>query len=233
MNIGAISQYRPVRAASLPLFKNRYEAGRQLANVLLRLRLQQPIVLALPRGGVPLGFEVAQSLHAPLDILLVRKIGVPEMPEVALGAVVDGSAHQTIWDTSLVNDLRLKTTELETLKQQQLEEIERRRHLYRGSKPLPTLNGKTAIVVDDGIATGSTMKAALLALAKTEIAALVVATPVAPPDVWESIMPLVDQGVCLYCPEPFGSVGQCYDHFEQLEDQEVIDLLRRADLSTS
>ncbi len=216
-------------AADVPLFSNRREAGRRLASALLPLRLQQPIVLALPRGGVPIGFEIAQSLSAPLDILLVRKIGVPGMPEVALGAVVDGSAHQVVWNKRLFNTLKLKNTELEALTQQQLEEIERRRQLYRGSKPPFALAGKTAIVVDDGIATGSTMKAALRALERTEIAALVVATPVAPPDVWESILRVADQGVCLYCPEPFGAVGRYYSDFEQLEDQEVIDLLIRAD----
>lgn len=217
----------------LPLFNNRRDAGRRLAHELLPLRLRSPLVLALPRGGVPIGFEIAQSLHAPLDILLVRKIGVPGMPEVALGAVVDGRAHQVVWNERLVKALKLKNTDLETLKQQQLQEIERRRQVYRGSKPPPILAGKTVIVVDDGIATGSTMKAALSALRFTEIAALVVATPVAPPDVWESILRLIDQGICLYCPEPFGAVGRYYGYFEQLEDQEVIDLLRCADLSTN
>ncbi len=216
-------------AADLPLFNNRRDAGKQLANALFQLRLHQPIVLALPRGGVPIGFEIAQSLHVPLDILLVRKIGVPGMPELALGAVVDGNAHQVVWNESLVNALKLKNIELEVLMQQQLEEIERRRQLYRGSKSPLALKGRTAIVVDDGIATGSTMKAALRGLANTEIAALLVATPVAPLDVWESILGLIDQGVCLYCPEPFGAVGRYYSYFEQLEDQEVINLLMRAD----
>ncbi len=217
----------------LPLFNNRHAAGKQLADALLHLHLQNPIVLALPRGGVPVGFEIARSLNAPLDILLVRKIGVPSMPEVALGAVVDGSAHQVVWNESLVRALQIKNAELETLKQSQLHEIERRRTLYRGTKSPPDLAGKTVIVVDDGIATGSTMQVALAALRRIGVAVLVVATPVAPPDVWNSILHTIDNGICLFCPEPFGAVGRYYAHFEQLEDQEVIDLLARADLPFS
>ncbi len=222
-----------MRESYWPLFNNRHAAGQQLARALLSFHLLHPVVLALPRGGLPIGFEIAQSLNAPLDILLVRKIGVPSMPEVALGAVVDGSAHQVVWNESLIEALQFKNNDLEALKQQQLHEIERRRQIYRGTKLPPDLVGKTVIVVDDGIATGSTMKVALAALRRIKVAALVVATPVAPLDVWHSILRLIDKGVCLFCPQPFGSVGQYYDHFEQLEDQEVIDLLARADLSAN
>jgi putative phosphoribosyl transferase len=215
----------------LTLFRNRHEAGKQLAQALLPLHLRQPLVLALPRGGVPIGFEIACFFDAPLDILLVRKIAMPSMPEVALGAVVDGNAHQVVWNEGLARTLQLEEADLETLKQQQLQEIERRRQAYQGATLPPSLVGRSVIMVDDGIATGSTMKVALKALRHTKAAALIVAVPVAPPDVWADIAQLVDHGVCLHCPKPFGAVGQYYSDFEQLKDQQIVDLLAKANLS--
>ncbi len=211
-----------------PLFKDRRDAGQQLARALTRFQIDQPIALALPRGGVPVGFEIAQSLKAALNILLVRKIGVPGMPELAAGAVVDGAVHQTVWNEKLIQTLRLDRATLEAQKQMQLREIERRRQIYPGAQRPCALSGRNIVIVDDGIATGSTIQAALIALRRADVKTRVIAVPVAPKDVWKMVLPAADRGVCLFHPEPFGAVGQYYRNFEQLEDKNVIDLLAHA-----
>jgi putative phosphoribosyl transferase len=209
-------------------FQNRADAGRKLARALLHLKHERPVVLALPRGGVPVGFQVAQELGAPLDVALVRKIGAPGQPELGLGAVVDGEDPQVVLNHDLVELVRPSRRYLEDEEKRQLAEIERRRAVYRpGRAPIP-LQGRTVIVVDDGIATGGTMKAVLQALANVGAKRVVLAVPVAPSDTLRELASLVDEVVCLMTPEPFYAVGSFYRDFAQTTDEEVIDLLGRA-----
>jgi len=207
------------------MFANRRTAGRQLAARLHHLRQDQPLVLALPRGGVPVGFEVAQELGAPLDILLVRKIGVPWQPELALGAVVDGADPQVLINEGLVSELAVARSYITSETVRQLSEIERRRRVYLGDKPPPALAGRTIIIVDDGIATGSTVRAALRAVRKAGAGRIVLAVPVAPEDTIEQLGAEVDDTVCLSSPSPFIAVGAHYSEFTQLADADVVALL--------
>jgi putative phosphoribosyl transferase len=209
-------------------FRDRLDAGRKLAHALLHLKDEKPVVLALPRGGVPVGFEVAVALEAPLDVVLVRKIGAPGQPELGLGAVVDGTSPQLVLNEELVQLVRPGRLYLEAEEKRQLAEIERRRALYRPGRAPLSLAGRTAIAVDDGIATGGTMKAVLLALRGSGVHRLVLAVPVAPPDTLQELAPLADEAVCLMSPEPFYSVGSHYRDFTQTTDEEVIHLLARA-----
>src|SRR5215472_310806 len=207
------------------MFADRRTAGRQLAARLYHLRQEEPLVLALPRGGVPVGFEVARELDAPLDILLVRKIGVPWQPELALGAVVDGADPQVLINEDLAGELAVERSYITTETARQLSEIERRRRVYLGDKPPPALSGRTIIIVDDGIATGSTVRAALGAVRKAGVRRIVLAVPVAPEDTIEQLRAEVDEIVCLSSPSPFIAVGAHYGEFPQLGDAEVIALL--------
>lgn len=211
-----------------PPFIDRRDAGRQLAAALMHLRPEQPVVLALPRGGVPVGYEVARALGAPLDVLLVRKIGAPGFPELGLGAVVDGRRHQLVLNEALVNRLRPAPGYLEAEEQRQLQEIERRRKVYCGERPPVEVRGRTVIVVDDGIATGGTMMASLQALARDEVARLVFAVPVAAPSALDDLCGKADDAVCLLSPPDFQAVGQFYDNFAQTTDEEVVALLNAA-----
>lgn len=210
------------------VFADRGEAGRLLAERLLRLGLERPVVLALPRGGVPVGFAVARALDAPLDLVLVRKIGAPGQPELAVGAVVDGSRPETVLNRDIVRHLGLSERWIEAAAAAQLAEIERRRRLYFAGRARAPVEGRTVIVVDDGIATGATMQAALHATRRAGPKTLVLAVPVAPPDTLERLRPDCDQIVCLTAPERFMAVGSFYADFTQVEDDEVRDLLRRA-----
>lgn len=209
-------------------FRDRIDAGRRLARALLHLKEARPIVLGLPRGGVPVAFEVAAALAAPLDVVLVRKIGAPGQPELGLGAVVDGAEPQIVLNEELVQLVRPGRAYLEAEERRQLAEIERRRALYRPDGAPLSLAGRTAIVVDDGIATGGTMKAVLLALKSAGVYRVALAVPVAPPDTLQELAPLADEVVCLMSPEPFYSVGSHYRDFAQTTDEEVIHLLARA-----
>jgi predicted phosphoribosyltransferase/pimeloyl-ACP methyl ester carboxylesterase len=209
-------------------FQNRADAGRKLGRALLHLKHEKPVILALPRGGVPVAFQVAQELGAPLDVLLVRKIGAPGQPELGLGAVVDGDNPQIVLNDELIELVRPSRRYLESEEKRQLAEIERRRAVYRpGRAPIP-LQGRTVIVVDDGIATGGTMKAGLQALAKVGTRRIVLAVPVAPSETLRELARLVDEAVCLMTPQPFYAVGVFYRDFTQTTDEEVIDLLGRA-----
>jgi putative phosphoribosyl transferase len=208
-------------------FMDRSDAGRKLAAALLHLRTARPVVLALPRGGVPVGYEVAQALGAPLQIILARKIGAPGQPELGLGAVVDGSPPQAVLNDELVRLLEPGEGYLEDEVQHQIGEIQRRRALYGISGGAVDLTGRTAIVVDDGIATGGTVKAVLQALNQRPHARLVLAVPVAPSDSLRELAPLADEIVCLTTPDPFYAVGAHYQDFSQTTDAEVIDILRR------
>jgi putative phosphoribosyl transferase len=210
------------------IFDDRTEAGRLLAGELTRFASERPVVLALPRGGVPIGFEIARALNAPLDVVLVRKIGAPFQPELAVGAVVDGSSPETVLNRDVLEHFQIEDSYVAAAGRQQLEEIERRRHLYLAGRPKVEIAGRSAIVVDDGIATGATMEAALRATRRREPRRLVLATPVAPPETIERLRPEVDEVVCLATPQYFGAIGAFYRDFRQLSDHDVIRLLAEA-----
>ena len=207
------------------LFADRADAGRQLAERLRALSLTDPVVLALPRGGVPVGYEIARALQAPLDVLLVRKIGAPGQEEFALGAVVEGEPPIVVLNEAV--PARFKAyVRAETSRQ--AEEIERRREVYRDSGPLTRVEGRTAIVVDDGIATGATFRAALEAMKRMDAAKVIAAIPVAPAETLPVVRNLADEVVCLASPETFYAVGLHYGDFTQTPDEEVVGLLAAA-----
>jgi putative phosphoribosyl transferase len=209
----------------LTMFSNRIEAGRRLAAELARFKDQQPVVLALPRGGVPIGAEIARALDAPLDLVLVRKIGAPFQPELAIGAVVDGSRPETVLNHEIVEGFEIPESYLREETARQLAEIERRRRRYLAGRERAEVAGHTAIVVDDGIATGATMRAALHATRRAGPKRLVLAVPVAPPDTIEQLRGEVDEVVCLEMPVFFGAIGAFYRDFHQLSDDDVVRLL--------
>ena len=209
-------------------FADRADAGRRLAGKLAHLKDRRPVVLALPRGGVAIGFEIARALDAPLDIVLVRKIGVPWQPELALGAVSDGAAAETFIDAALEKELPLPEHYVEEETARQLAEIERRRTIYCADRPPLDVKDRTAIVVDDGIATGATMRVALRAVRRRAPARLVLAVPVAPPDTLAELGKEADEAICLDTPEMLGAIGFYYRDFHQMSDAEVTDLLARA-----
>jgi putative phosphoribosyl transferase len=209
-------------------FADREAAGRQLATKLAHLKDKQPVVLALPRGGVTVGFEIAQALGAPLDIVLVRKIGVPWQPELAIGAVTDGAGADTFIDEDLAKALDIPESYVQEETARQIEEIERRRKSYRAGRPPLDVTGCTAIVVDDGVATGATMRVALRAVRRRNPAHLVLAVPVAPPETLAQLREEADEAICLATPLMFGAIGFYYRDFHQMSDEEVTDLLARA-----
>lgn len=207
------------------IFDDRHQAGRLLAERLGHLQEENPIVLALPRGGVPVGFEIARALKAPLDVILVRKIGAPAQPELALGAVVDGARAQTIINEEVREMLGVPEAYLREQTQRQLEEIDRRRGLYLGDRPYLDIEDRSVIIVDDGIATGSTVQAALKAVRLARPRRIVLAVPVAPPETIEALGEQVDEVVCLMTPGWFGAISRFYLDFHQIGDDEVVDYL--------
>ncbi|MEW6703664.1 MAG: phosphoribosyltransferase family protein [Pseudomonadota bacterium] len=207
------------------VFEDRADAGRQLAARLRQLQLDEPVVLALPRGGVPVAAEVARALKAPLDLLLVRKIGAPAQPELAVAAVADGGEPALEIDEET---LALSGTPRDYVHHEvprQLREIERRRRLYLGARVPLELQGRTAVLVDDGIATGTTVRAAITALRWRKPARIVLAVPVAPAEELPRLRGEVDELVCLSAPEFFGAVGSHYRDFAQTSDEEVMALM--------
>jgi len=208
-------------------FIDRTDAGRRLAKALALYKKEQPVVLALPRGGVPVAAEVATLLDAPLDLILVRKIGVPFQPELAMGAVVDGVKPVIVRNKEVIQLSGVSETDFNTICDEQLAEIERRRKLYLDDRPHPKLTGRTVIVVDDGIATGATTRAALHAMRMRRPSKLVLAVPVAPADTLKKLRGEADDIVCLEDYEDFGAIGLFYSDFRQVSDAEVIDILAR------
>jgi len=208
-------------------FRDRREAGQVLASQLLAYANRPDVlVLALPRGGVPVGFEVAQALHAPLDVLLMRKLGVPGQEELAMGALASGGIR--LLNRQVVHALRIPRDVIEEVTAAEQRELQRREQLYRDDRPQPEVQGRTVILVDDGLATGSTMRAAAAALRQQQPERLVIAVPVGSPDTCESLRREVDEVVCARMPQPFYSVGLWYEDFTQTTDEEVHELLYRA-----
>jgi putative phosphoribosyl transferase len=213
-------------------FPDRSAAGRALAQELAALGLPKPVVLALPRGGVPVGAEIARTLGAPLDLLLVRKIGVPWQPELAVAAIVDGENPEVVVDTYVQLGAGVERSYIDAQAKVEQREIERRRRVYLGGRAPVAVAGCTAIVVDDGLATGTTMRAALKALRRRNPASVVLAVPVAPRDTIEALRSEVDRVVCLAQPEPFYAIGEHYVDFHQLDDKEVVAALAQAAAGT-
>ena len=208
-------------------FRNRSDAGRQLAKALAGYKDQQPVILALPRGGVPVAAQVAAALNAPLDLILVRKIGVPFQPELAMGAVVDGGAPIVVRNEDVIRLAGIDESEFKAVCDDELAEIERRRQRYLGNRKHVDVSGRTAIVIDDGIATGATTRAALRATRVRKPKRLVLAVPVAPTDSLSELRHDADDVVCLEDHEFFGAIGVYYADFSQVPDEEVIEILKR------
>jgi putative phosphoribosyl transferase len=210
-----------------PRFADRYHAGRRLAAALTSYAGRPNLlVLALPRGGVPVGYEVARALNAPLDIMLVRKLGVPGHEELAMGAIASNGIR--ILSEDIVEALGIPDRMIATVAANEEHELVRREKAYRDNRPPPDVRGKTVILVDDGLATGSTMRAAAAAINAQEPERLVIAVPVAPQETCDRLLRDADDVVCATVPEPFFAVGSWYDDFTQTTDTEVRELLRRA-----
>lgn len=209
-------------------FKDREEAGRILANRLTEYADQKPIVLGLPRGGVPVAFEVAKALKAPLDVFVVRKLGTPGQEELAMGAIASGGVR--VLNTPVIEALGISQDEIETETRKERAEAERRERLYRGNRPQLNVEERTVILVDDGIATGSTIKAGIAALKQLKVGRIVVAVPVAPTSTIEELKMEADEVVCVSTPEPFSAIGLWYEEFPQTTDEEVRDLLKKAEM---
>lgn len=209
-------------------FGSREEAGDALARVLARAKLVNPVVLALPRGGVPIGLGCAKAINAPLDLLMVRKIGVPWQPELAAAAVVDGPAHELVLNADVMRACGLTRDDLQPAIDRELAELARRRGAYLAGRDAVDLESRTVVVVDDGIATGATLKAGLQAVKRRKPGSIIVAVPVAPADVVQELEAMVDRVVCLARPEPFMAIGSHYVDFHPLTDGEVIKLLARS-----
>jgi putative phosphoribosyl transferase len=208
------------------LFDNRAAAGRLLAAALKRRAPEKPVVFALPRGGAPVAAEIARALDAPLDLILSRKIGAPNQPELALGAAVDGEKPEIVLNADIIAALGVDRAEIDRLASAQFAEIERRRALYLGAAAPVAVQGRTAILVDDGIATGASMEAAIHALKRRGPQKIIVAVPVAARDAAARLGRQVDETIALLTPETFYGIGEFYRDFHQLEDEEVIALMK-------
>lgn len=211
------------------ILSNRTLAGRSLAAKLTKFDHKDDlIVLALPRGGVPVAYEIAVALHAPLDVLVVRKLGIPHHEEYAMGAIAQGGIR--ILNEDAVNFYHISTQAIQQVADRELQELQRREKVYRGNRPWPNLKGKCVILVDDGLATGATMHAAIKAVKHQEAGKIIMAIPVASVQALNELKAYVDEVVCLMVPEPFYSVGKWYTEFNQTSDHEVLDLLKLAQM---
>jgi putative phosphoribosyl transferase len=208
-------------------FHHRTEAGQLLAGKLTAYKDRQDVlVLALPRGGVPVAFEIAKALHVPLDILVVRKLGTPGQEELAMGAITTGGVR--VLNSNIVQVMGIPRHVIDSVTAHEQQELRRREHLYRGDRPLPTIQGQTIILVDDGMATGATMRVAATAMKQYQPAHIVIAVPVAAPTTCTELAEEGFEVVTLIRPEPFYAVGFWYEQFTQTSDQEVRDLLEQA-----
>jgi putative phosphoribosyl transferase len=219
-----------MRGMDRRLFLDRYEAGRRLAAALTRYTSRPNLlVLALPRGGVPVGYEVARALHAPLDLMLVRKLGVPGQEELAMGAIASGGIR--VIDEEVVSAFRIPQRAIAETAAREAAELDRQERAFREDRPHPDILGKAIVLVDDGLATGSTMRAAAAALRSQNPQWLVIAVPVAPPQTCQELSGEVDDIVCLQTPQLFVSVGSWYQDFSQVDDDEVRELLQATSLA--
>ena len=211
---------------------DRTQAGQLLAEA-LKGYIGKPdvLVLALPRGGVPVAFEVAKSIKAPLDVLIVRKLGTPGHSELAMGAIASGGGR--VLNQNVLSLAHITPEQIERVEAEQRAELQRREQVYRGNRPFPELKNKTVILVDDGLATGATMRAAVASVKSQQPAKLVVAVPVGPVDSKAELGAMADEVVCLLTPEVFFAVGEWYQHFPQTSDEEVKELLAQANLQTT
>jgi putative phosphoribosyl transferase len=216
----------PMTSTGARRFRDRREAGRALAARLEHLRSQHPVVLALPRGGVPVGFEVARALHAPLDVMVVRKLGVPFQPELGMGAIGEGGVR--VLDPHIVRVARVGERDIEAIEARERAELERRVRTYRGARAMTPVRGRPVIVVDDGIATGGTARAAVQIARSLGASSVVVAVPVAPPDSVRELAEVADAVVVVHSPTPFFAIGEWYEQFTQTSDDEVRALLDEA-----
>ncbi len=207
------------------MFVDRVEAGRRLAQQLLKYRGEEPVVLALPRGGVVVAFEVALALGAPLDVIVARKLGAPGQRELAIGAVVDGEQPETVLNTPVIRALGVSDNYLRDEIDCQLAELARRQKIYRREGVGEKLADRTVIVIDDGVATGASVRAALRGVRKQGARKIVLAVPVAPPETLDSLRAEVDDAVCLLAPEELYAIGEFYQDFKQVSDEEVVRLL--------
>jgi predicted phosphoribosyltransferase len=208
-------------------FRDRIEAGHMLAQRLQAYRNGPDVlVLGLPRGGVPVAYEAARELNVPLDVFIVRKLGVPGHEELAMGAIATGGVR--VLHQAIIRELGIPQETIDRVTESEAKELERRQHLYRSDKPLPAVQGRVVIIIDDGLATGSTMKAAVAALRQQQPKRLVVAVPTAPAETCQELRQMADEVVCLVTPEPFYAVGGSYVDFGQTTDEEVRDLIKRA-----
>jgi putative phosphoribosyl transferase len=209
------------------IFADRAEAGRHLAAALSEFNGRADVlVLALPRGGVPVAFEVARALDVPLDVFIVRKLGVPGHEEFAMGAIASGGVQ--LVDDAVIRQLGLNDRDIQRVVATERRELERRARQYRGDRPLPDIASRTVILVDDGLATGSSMRVAVAALRQEHPSRIVVAVPIAPPETCDALRREADDVVCAVTPEPFYAVGMWYEDFRQTTDEEVHDLIERA-----
>src|SRR6266404_3071110 len=216
--------------AMMQRFRNRAEAGRLLASQLAYFAGRPDVwIFALPRGGVPVALEIAQALKLPMDVFVVRKLGVPGQEELAMGALASGNVR--ILQPHVVQALRIPQSVIEAVTAEEIRELARRERAFRGDRPSPDVRGRTIILVDDGLATGSTIRAAVVALKQQHPARIIVAVPVAASETCHQLRNEVDQIICLKTPTSFQAVGLCYEHFPQLTDEEVRTLLRKADES--
>ena len=213
-------------------FTNRRDAGQRLAGELSEYANQEDVVvLGLPRGGVPVAFEVSKALHAPLDVFVVRKLGAPGNPELAMGAIASGGVR--VVNAGVVDRLGISDEAIGRVTEEERAKLQQREEVYRGARPGVDLEGKTVILVDDGLATGATMRAAVSALREHGPRKIVMGVPTAPPETCAEFEEIVDESICLTTPYPFFGVGGAYRDFSQTTDEQVRDLLERADQSTA